>query len=137
MKLLINIAIGLICLINVLPIHSQENTIDFSISSNSVFVSGHETIIQSSISKTGQTLSWIQSVNGIDEINNYSIVTVEENWDTQTSTGNITYVMNDDGYQCQFIINSSNSEITATLTFIISETEQEEYIFQVNSINYN
>jgi hypothetical protein len=116
---------------------SQNETINYTLTSEVVNVSGVNTAMTSTILKSGSNLTWNQINSEGVETTHFNITGIIENWNQTTNSGTINYQMDTDGYQTLFSLVLQESEvITATLTFIISETQQEIYIFNIDTITY-
>jgi hypothetical protein len=115
---------------------AQNDAMNFTISSNAVRTAGQDISVSSTITKTDNTLVWTQNNAGNIDVSNFSIISTDGNWDESTSLGSITYTMAIEGYQSELTLIGQESGITATLTFKITETEGEDYFFNIDTISY-
>ncbi len=125
-----------ILLFSFFQLHAQTSALNFTLNSDKVKISGHSTEIESTIKKIENNLVWTQYVNGKTKIIKFTITDNTENWDRETSLGSIFYTMPLEGHTCNLKLIGLESEITATLTIRISNRQEEHYIFNISSINY-
>lgn len=118
-----------------LIVNAQDN-LNFTILSNSIFANGQNLNIESAISKTGNTLNWTQTHEDGSEQISFSIVSSSGAWDQSTSIGELTYQLDIDGTQVILVLTGTNSTFSAKLTYILSNSQQQEYSFSNNEINY-
>ena len=92
--------------------------------------------ITSTLTKTGDTLTWTQVANGNTQTGSFSITAVSGSWDSSTSTGSLTYTMEVLNTPCTLELNGDSNGITATLTINYPDVEDDEFSFSASSINY-
>lgn len=117
-------------------LHSQTETLNFTINSETVQVSGQDISISSTLTKNENTLVWTQSNNENSDTTTFTIINITGNWDQSTSLGTVTYTLDIEGSQNELTLIGQESGTTATLTFMMTETQEGKYIFNIDTISY-
>ncbi len=116
---------------------AQTNDLNFTITSNAANVAGQNIAVLSTISKTNNTITWTQQSGEATDTTIFSITGITKNsWDDSNASGTLEYKMDNDGYHCVFFIKGTAENLYATITFYLSETEQETYTFYISNISY-
>ncbi len=118
--------------------NAQSNDLDFTITSNQMYISGETVSILSTITKSGNTMTWKQEHNGNSDTSSFKVINMPEgSWDQLNTIGAITYEMDsDDYYRSQLFLKGTPNKLYATLTLYLSDTEQEAYTFYISNISY-
>lgn len=117
-------------------LNAQTSAINFTLSSETVNALGHDTAISSTITKTENSLVWTQNTDDNTDTTSFTITGTSGNWDQSTSLGSVTYTMDIEGYQSELTLIGQESGISAILRFIITETQEEQYTFNIETISY-
>ena len=115
---------------------AQTSSLNFTLISENVNALGHDTAISSTITKTENSLIWTQNTDDNTDTTSFTITGTSGNWNQSTSLGSITYTMDIEGYQSELTLIGQESGITAILKLFIPEAEDEEYIFNIDTISY-
>lgn len=136
MKYIFKSVILLLLVFSNSQLNAQNNTIDFTLSSENVTISDQGFTVSSLITKTENLLTWTQTKNGFSETLSFTVTESSGNWDESTSQGTIIYTMTFEDYQCDLSLSSQGSSLSAILTFSKNGVEEERYTFDVNAITY-
>ncbi len=117
-------------------VYGQSTTIDYTLESETVEISGMDVTILSTINKIGNTIEWKQEANGNVSFTNFQINSVSGDWNQNTSTGSLTCVIVIEDYQGFFVLEGTAVHLTASLSLTKNGTEQQQYTFKTNSITY-
>tara|TARA_R110001583_G_scaffold34903_17_gene116751 strand:+ start:345 stop:755 length:411 start_codon:yes stop_codon:yes gene_type:complete len=117
-------------------LQAQTNTLDFKITSNNVKISGQNSPLTSTFTKTGNTIVWTQLVNGNTNTTSFIVGNVTGNWNQETSLGVIIYNMINGDMPVTLTISGKRTETSARLSFKRSDNKTENYIFNINTIYY-
>lgn len=115
---------------------AQIENLDFVLTSNQVEISGVEENISSSITKSQNTITWIQQNNGIQDTSIFDITAITGVWNSVENIGTVHYELDYDGYRGLMIIKSTDTGIIAHITIYINDTTHSTYSFNTNSISY-
>jgi len=116
--------------------NSQTNSIDFTLTSENIKMVGENVTISSTITKTGDVLSWIQNNNGKTDTTSFVISSSSGNWNQDDSLGSVIYSIAIENFQGSFNLLGEDSGVIGTLSLKVSEAETETYIFNINIITY-
>jgi hypothetical protein len=136
MKYLYKTIICITLFLSFTPASSQIETLEFTLNSNTISIADEDVLIESTLTKTEDSIIWTQLVDGATEVTTFTIDTISGSWDETTSIGSINYQMTIEDYQANLILTGTASGISATLIFIISPTQVENYTFTINAITY-
>ena len=115
------------------------NTIDFTITSKTLSVMGKTLPASSTITKSGDTLTWAQSTEENVSSSNTTVFKILDtlgNWDTAAGLGEVTYNMSLGGHQCLLKLTGNSQGISAKLSFLKSNNGQGDYTFNISNITY-
>lgn len=132
MKSLYNLLFGLLFI----SAFSQNQTPLYQINSNNVIIDNTIVEIPSAIKINETTVEYIQLNTNGQTSDVFEITETNGQWDSQTFTGKITYTLVQEGYQAIFKLTGTETGIIAQFNFILNSTEQEIYLFNVDSISY-
>ncbi|PQV47451.1 hypothetical protein CLV33_107240 [Jejuia pallidilutea] len=116
--------------------NSQNQTIDFTLNSNSLIIDEEVVNIESSIVKEGKSLIWTQTLKEAKRSVNFIITDESENWDPDTSLGDITYIVVIDDIKGSMTISGEENETKAVLVLNVPEIGTETTLFTIQSISY-
>lgn len=136
MKHIIKLTLTAILLFGSGHILGQEQEIDYTILSENATYLGQTIETTSTITKTGNLVTWEQINNGFSETLGYTVTNSFGNWDPETSQGQLTYDLTGENTQCSLVVFGQGNDLSATLTYILEGNEEEQYIFDVNAIIY-
>lgn len=116
---------------------SQNNNLNFTITSNVMDSDGTSIAITSTITKSNFTLSWVQQADGNTNETIFNIESIDGTWDTQNSTGNLTYTASVNGIEVLFTLTGNlNSGLTSKIEIIDQNSENEILTIAVNELIY-
>jgi len=136
MKNIFKGAIIILVIFSTTQINAQIDTINFTLTSENVSTPEQDVFVSSTIIKNGNTLVWNQqAINGINT-SNFIITGSLGDWDQDSSTGNITYNLVMEDLICEFVLTGKEDEIRALLIVKTTDTNEEKYFFNIDSITY-
>ncbi|ARV08204.1 hypothetical protein BTO05_00575 [Winogradskyella sp. PC-19] len=121
-------------LLVIAPLNEVSST--FTLNCSNTEVDNVSSNVVSTIEVLDDTVVWTQFQTTEDIPSSFDIVSTSGSWDATNSTGQLSYILNQDGYQADFSVTGTNSGISAQFVFHISDTQQETYNFLVSSITY-
>ncbi len=115
---------------------AQTNA-NYILTSNRVSLSGSNTAINSTLTKTGNSLTWTQHVNGQNNTTAFTIDSTAGYWDITNSQGALTHILNKKDYTLSFRLTGTNAGLTALLSIHKNgETDTQNYSFTITGITY-
>jgi len=136
MKQIFKALIIMLLMFNNALLQAQASEMNFTLNSESLNISGEDMAMSSTITKTGNSLVWTQNNNSTPFISTFTITGTSGNWDETTASGNITYNMTFDTYQCTLTLSGEQTDMTAILSIKVSNEKEEHYTFNINAISY-
>ncbi|MFK5855153.1 MAG: hypothetical protein QM503_03405 [Bacteroidota bacterium] len=117
---------------------SAQTQSDYTLESNQVSVFEKSESLTSTLTKTGNTLKWVQNINGTSNTIAYAIDQITGNWDANTSQGSLTYTLIKEGFTT-ITFNLTGAEsgaLEATLSVQVGDTPALQYSFNITNITY-
>ncbi|WP_299117813.1 hypothetical protein [uncultured Winogradskyella sp.] len=136
MKILYTLAVGVLLLATTLSVAQNNSISDFTIESSDFYLDDEATEIISSITKTGNTLTWTQNHEDNSLVTTFNILSSSGTWDNATSTGNISLTIEVAGNNSTLSLSGSNDNISLQISTAGLNNTSEELIFDVTSIVY-
>lgn len=115
---------------------AQNATVDFRVDSNQINISGVDVPILSTILKSGDIITWNQENQGNSATTNFEIQSFTGSWDDASSTGDITYILDSEGFPCTLRLFTIDSNVILIMTFQPGDDNQQIFKFLNNSITY-
>lgn len=117
---------------------SQIENLNFSLVTNTTTDGAIDMNIASTIEKNGNTLTWTQYSNetGSSQIATFAINNVNGTWTNETSIGDVLIEMSTENTSFEFSLIGTATGIEASIRFITSNSEADEYIFETCTITY-
>ena len=116
---------------------SQSQSLNFTIQSNSVEIDGDIIEMQSNMVKLDNELVWTQQLDGNELKTTYTITNETENWNKGNSQGEVVYALEINGYQNTLTITGDSNGVSAILSTVKSNGQNENYVFNISTITYN
>ena len=108
----------------------------FSLDCSDTLVGGTPSGMSSTLEVLADTVRWTQHTSTGDMPTSFTVTSVSGSWDTASSTGQLAYVLDHEGYPAELALTGSDQGITATFVFHLSEDRQQTYGLTVAGITY-
>ncbi|WP_299550659.1 hypothetical protein [Seonamhaeicola sp.] len=117
-------------------VSAQTAPLAFTLKSNLASFEQRQTIVTSTVKRNGNLLTWEQTNQGVSTTTVFHINNTIENWDPQTSTGNIGLAMSLNGAPVDFNLQSNAQGITAAIIMNPNTSDEDIYILNINQVLY-
>ena len=115
---------------------AQNNMSDFTIQSSDFSLDGESTGVISTISKTDNTITWIQNNNENNLITVFTILDTSGSWNNTTSSGEIILTIQTAGVTSTLFISGDHNGISLEMETTEQNNASEVLSFEVTSIVY-
>ena len=119
-----------------LAISPSDNTLTFTLNCSDTLVGGTPSGVASTVEVLEGAVRWTQHHAATDTPISFTIVSVSGNWNADASTGQLGYVLDQDGHRAELALTGSGGGIAAEFIFHISDAQREAYGLTVESITY-
>ncbi len=136
MKTIYSSLVCLCLLFNISMLSAQSDIQDFTITSQELSVHDKTLTTPSTITKTGDLLSWTQGASGTGTPITFQILETSGDWDSSTNQGELTYSLSLGGSLCEFKLLSNQQGLIAKLSFMESSNDQSFYQITVDTLTY-
>ncbi|MDD7888275.1 hypothetical protein [Flavivirga sp. 57AJ16] len=136
MRTLYKTLMGIALLLSGLQIQAQAIEMDFSLTSDSFSLLGSTIPAQSKINKTGGALTLEQIIGGQKTTTSFAVEDITGQWDENTGLGEVVCTMTLQGHTSIFRLTGTDQGMTVKLTFGGVDMAEGDYVFDINTINY-
>ena len=131
------LVVGFLMLTTTTSSFAQSTSIsDFTIQSSDFYFDDEATEVTSSITKTGNTITWTQSLDANSLVTTFNILSTTGTWDSSNSLGNISMSIEVAGVNSTLSLSGTNDNLSLQITTAGLNNTSEELIFDVTSIVY-
>lgn len=116
---------------------AQNNTLgDFSVESNGLNLDDVPVAISSTVTRTGNTLTWTQNKGGTSLTKEFNVLSLTGSWDSISSTGNITITIEANGISNTLVLTGTAQGLSLRMQGIGPDGQTSDLSFDVSTITY-
>lgn len=135
MKTLIKSILVIVFLFGMEAISAQSD-MNFTLTSESLIFSGQQITIFSTLTKSGDTLTWVQNNTGTPVALSFNITESSGGWDQGTSMGTMDYTIVLEGEIGYINLTGDTNGFALVMTLKGFDNADKQYIFNIDSISY-